>query len=173
VRRTILSFAGLVAVLGAAQAEECKNTEVFDHWGVVRLGDITPARMGKLAARTRYCDYKNDAACTYRDKSGITYAVVENYLESKEMVVADLPKGGTLPYHLSPLDTPASAAAKFRKRYGIMLTLFDGHDQHGTPVQVLADNCTYKGPDSLWLDIVFDSSARLLSVKTYVEGVRD
>lgn len=165
-------FAALILAIATspAAAKGCEHDALFDSWGAVKFQDkVTSARMDKLASRTAECDFENDDSCTYRDKSGIAYRVVEGYIDYKELDLLTAPKVTKLPFGIARQDTPASAAAKFRKRYGIVLKLSRDTDERNAPIQVLSNDCVNA---NVWLSLYFDPRGRLLSVRTFVASVR-
>lgn len=147
----------------AALADDCKRVDVFDAWGATRLGPVAAGAMEKAAHPTKDCDLAGQGYCVYRDAAGIDYDVVENFLDSKTLEVAGMPKDASLPFGLSANDSAVQSAAKIKARFGVTLT---------EQKEVLTSACMLAASGQYYLDVVY-LKGKLKSVRVYTDSPRD
>ncbi len=165
--RFLVAITLVASAVGAAYADCVPKPSTADSFGVARIGKMTDARMSRLAKRDAGCVYSVDQSCDYTDTNGVTYSVVEDFLETKTITLATLKPGVPLPFGLSRAETIASVRAKVSSQIPVPLT--------GSNVFLSTDVCLRDiktgGDFELWFD--FEPQGRLLSMGTRVPSVRD
>ncbi|HEX4301686.1 MAG TPA: hypothetical protein VHZ78_02760 [Rhizomicrobium sp.] len=165
--RYLAAIAFVTATAGGAYADCVPKPSTADSFGVAHIGSMQDVRMARLAKRDAGCVYSVDQSCGYTDTNGVTYSVVEDFLEAKTITLATLKPSVPLPFGLSRTETIASVRAKVSPQIPvpfIAATNFLSTD-------VCLRDPVAGGVFDLWFD--FDDQGRLSSMGTRVPGVRD
>jgi hypothetical protein len=172
VRGAVFAAAVLLVSTAAAWAD-CKAVPSdLDNYGIEQLGATEPTDMNSRAARTEDCNYQTDAVCTYVDRQGVWYSLVEGVLEWKSIRLARLPPNANLPFGLSAGDTAAAIRAKMASRHVVLIAASDPLHKGGSLLST--DLCLLnKKQEAFAVTFQFDAAGQLAGYETRIPSPRD